>query len=263
MTMLLFCAAVAAAPVWQMDEKALDEYLARQSGGFAERLRAVVLDSVGTPYFNGPLGEGPGAKYDPDPLMDHTRVDCVTFCEQSIALAASGSYRAAHELLQQIRYRGGKIDFETRNHFMIADWVGNNRWCRDVTQSLGVETAPLTRTEDHADFFKRVNAPGLGADMKDTPRTIHYVPVDKARAAEAKLTGPALVLFVGKKPDWLFTLHTGLFLADATGRGTLFHASSKEGKVVAMGLAEYVESQRDRFLGFTAYALDTPASGRP
>lgn len=253
-----FCAAT---PLFQLSQEQLDAYLARQQGTFEERLADVAHRSVGTPYAASPLGEGPGGEYDKDPLMDLTRVDCVTFCEQTIAMAASDSYKEASDLLQKIRYRGGKVDFETRNHFMIADWMANNTWCRDVSGDLGVETKALTRTISRRDFFDRVKAPKLGHSIPDQEMTIHYVPAAQASAAVSHLKTPALIIFIGKKPEWLFELHTGLYLPDAQGQGRLYHASSAAKKVVEVAsLAEYVESQADRFLGFMAYRVGNPVA---
>lgn len=251
-----FCAAT---PLFQLSPQALDAYLKGQKGTFEERLADVAHRSVGTPYAESPLGEGPKGEYDKDPLMDTTRVDCVTFCEQTIAMAASKDYKSGHALLQSIRYRGGKVNFETRNHFMIADWMANNTWCRDVSGELGVETKALTRTISRRDFFKRVKAPRLGQEIPDEEKTIHYVPAAQASVAVAKLKTPALIVFIGKQPEWLFELHTGLYLPDAQGQGRLYHASSKAGKVVEVeSLGEYVESQSGRFLGFTAYQIGNP-----
>src|SRR4030095_15162729 len=42
---------------------------------------------LGVPYVNGPLGEGEVGGPDPEPRYDLTRADCVTFLEESLALA--------------------------------------------------------------------------------------------------------------------------------------------------------------------------------
>ncbi len=60
--------------------------LSRSGPRFEARLERVIRDSVGTPYFDGPLGEGPTGIFDRDPLVDFTRVDCVTSVEQWIDL---------------------------------------------------------------------------------------------------------------------------------------------------------------------------------
>lgn len=252
---LLLCSAT---PAFQFTQAELDSYLQKQSGPFQERLHQVAQDWLGTPYASGPLGEGPQGSFDKDPLMDHTKVDCVTFCEQTIAMAASKSYQDAFDRLQRIRYRNGEIGYEQRNHFMITDWIANNPWCKDISGTLGVKTAPLTRTISRRDFFQRVKAEGLGKDTPDRVQTIQYVPAADAGRAEPKLPKAALIVFIGKKPEWLFAVHTGLYLRGADGQGQLYHASSTAVKVVAAPFAHYVESQQDRFWGFTAYEIGEP-----
>ncbi len=64
-------------------------------------------------------------------------------------------------------------------------------------------------------------------------------------------------MFVGKV-DWLFSLHCGLYLRDQDGRGRLYHGSSKAGEVVEMDLADYMNQQAGRYIGFSAYRIDEP-----
>lgn len=225
---------------------------------FEARLDRVIRDSVGTPYFDGPLGEGPYGTHDKDPLVDFTREDCVTSVEQWIAAASAANFSELFENLQRIRYKDGRIDYESRNHFMITDWIANNTFCEPITESLGVATESVTRTISRKGFFERVKAPGLGLDTPDKVQTVHYIPSARAEEAEVKIQGPALVIFIGKKLDWLFALHCGFFLRDEQGKGRLFQASSKLGHVAEMDLSDYVREQGDRYLGFTVYAVNEP-----
>ena len=238
----------------------VDQYLATlhaEHADFDARLTAIAHDSIGTPYAGGPLGEGPQGKYDTDPLIDLGHVDCVTFIEQSIALAASTSYDDTVALLQHIRYKDGQIDFLHRNHFMVADWLINNPWCTDVSQELGVSTTALTRTISKKDFFPKVKAPELGQDLPDKPFTIHYIaPADVAKAVkQAPL--PAMVLLVGKL-DWLFILHTGLLVEDERGGAPAFIHASTSGAVAKTTLPEYLAGF-DRYLGVLIVHIGEPA----
>jgi D-alanyl-D-alanine carboxypeptidase/D-alanyl-D-alanine-endopeptidase (penicillin-binding protein 4) len=256
LSLLLCCAA----PLASEATPEIDAYLKsihEEIPEFAARLAAVARKGIGTPYHDGPLGEGPDGAYDRDPLIDLTRVDCVTYVEQTIALAACPSYEAAFAKLQEIRYQGGQVDFETRNHFMIADWIPNNPWVRDVTSSLGVELESATRTISKRAFFPLVKAPELGQDTADQSITIEYVPIARLAEAIPKLPSPALILLIGAKPDWLFVLHCGIFLREEDGTGRMYHASSKAGEVVAQDLEEYLKDST-RYLGIQVYAIDQP-----
>lgn len=243
------------------DPAQMDTYVRTLHAGtpeFVGRLERVIRDSVGTPYFDGPLGEGPYGTQDKDPLIDFTREDCVTSVEQWIATASAANYDELFQNLQRIRYKDGRVDFESRNHFMITDWIANNTFCEPVTDTLGVKTESVTRTISRKGFFERVKASGLGLSTPDQVHTLHYIPSALAEAAEAKIEEPALIVFIGKKLDWLFALHCGFFLRDEQGRGRLFQASSKLGYVAEMDLSDYVDEQGDRYLGFTVYAVRDP-----
>ena len=260
MRWILILACAASGPLGDFDPEQIDAELrkvAAEGRPFAKRLFDAAQDALGTPYQDGPLGEGPGGKYDTDPMVDFGKVDCVTYVEQTLALAMASSYDEMFANLQKIRYRGAKTDFENRNHFMISDWVANNAFNVDVTDELGVETDKVSRTISRTGFFERVNAPGLGLDTPDEEIALSVVPIAKTKQAEEELPSPSLIVFVGKA-DWLFSLHCGLYLRDEQGRGRLYHGSSKAGEVVEMDLADYMNQQAGRYIGFTAYRIDEP-----
>lgn len=257
MTHVLALGCLAIAQLIDPEPAAVDRYLAELQAvtpTVSDRVAQVARDALGTPYADGPLGEGPDGQYDTDPLIDLTRVDCVTYVEQTLALACGARYQDAFDRLQRIRYRDGEVDYEARNHFMVADWLEQNRFCRDVSRKLGVTTEALTRTISRKDFFQLVKAPEVGQESPDRDVTIHYVPSSEAAAAAKALPSPSLVVFIGNV-DWLFALHCGLFIRDENGVGKLYHASSKAGEVVAMDLAQYVADNGKRYRGFTAYEI--------
>lgn len=259
MAPILLTFILTAGQLFELPEDALNDYLTRlnlSESDFQARVGEIALQCIGTSYFDGPLGEGPTGKFDTDPLIDLKRVDCVTYVEQTLAMAMAKTFDKAVANLQQIRYRDGDVTFEKRNHFFISDWIGNNSFCEDVTTILDVPTATATRTIDKNDFFNRVNAPTLAGSYAQQKIELHYVPRKNAAQAEPRLPSPALIVFIGKV-DWLFALHCGLYIRDAAGAGRLYHASSKHQKVVAVQLDEYV-NQSDRYLGFTAYKINEP-----
>lgn len=250
--------------IYEQAPPEIDAYLTKlhaPDSTFQVRLEQVIADSLGTPYHDGPLGEGVGAPYDPDPLIDLSRVDCVTFVEQSVALASAPNLSAATEVLQGYRYKDGQVDFLHRNHFMLVDWAPNNPWCIETTADLGVETRKVTRTISKAGFFRRVKAPELGQAIPDRDVTVTYIPIDQAAALAKAIEKPSLVVFIGHV-DWLFALHCGIYLPDGTAGGKLVHASSKAGKVAAMDLAEYAASQSERYLGMAVYEIREPRGPR-
>lgn len=220
---------------------------------YAARVITVAKEMLGTTYSDGPLGEGPGAAYDSDPLIDLTRVDCVTYVEQVFALAASRTYAEAADYLQDIRYKRGEVDYGVRNHFFIADWVVNNGFVRDVTKDLGVACVDETRTIGRRKFFELTKAPEYLDTAVDHALTLSYAPSAAAASAEGALPDLALIVFIGK-PAWLFASHCGLYIRE-NGHGLLYHASSTKGEVVAVPFPDYVRGN-SKIVGFTAYAID-------
>src|SRR5215472_1184561 len=51
--------------------------------------------------------------------------DCVTYIETVVALARASNVDGFTESLRKIRYEGGRIQWERRNHYMTA-WLRNN-----------------------------------------------------------------------------------------------------------------------------------------
>ncbi len=246
---------LASPPLYTLSEADLSAFaaeLAAREPNFGVRLAAVAQASLGMPYSDGPLGEGPDGRYDHDPLIDFSKADCVTFVEQSIALAASSSYPEVFDTLQRIRYRDGVVDFGHRNHFMLADWIPHNRFCRDVSREACPNLSVEKRTIGRKKLFVLNHAPDLADAVQDEPMEAAYIPAGQVAAVEKKLPSPALICFIGKA-DWLFVVHCGLYIRGEDGQGHLIHASSKEGKVVQTGLAAFA-TQPGRYLGITAYA---------
>jgi hypothetical protein len=141
-------ALLAAAPVrWEaLDDAGRAQALAAlQPLAFEDRLLAASERFLGTPYGISPLGEGEG--FDPDPRLRWDRVDCVTFVEESLALALSRTPEEVLSWLDAIRYRAGHVAYASRNHLMEADWLPANReagFVRDVTDALGGPDAVQT-----------------------------------------------------------------------------------------------------------------------
>lgn len=118
-------------PLHQFSDADLEAFLSDLQAREPDVRRRVVevgRRTIGQPYRLGPLGEGGLEPYDPDPLYCLTASDCVTFVEQTWAMALSRDKAEFLDTLRRIRYRDGKIGMLTRNHFTEADWNVNNEW---------------------------------------------------------------------------------------------------------------------------------------
>lgn len=242
-------------PLFQMSQPEIDAWLPTLPGQLlTERMDAVSAQALDTPYFLGPLGEGPTALFDKKPLMDLARVDCVTFCEQTLALSLARNYDQAYEILQKIRYKGGEKTaerlMETRNHYFMADWVPNNNWLvSDVTASLpGHE--PLTRTISHKQLFASQNFKGISVREPDRTMTIQYVPDTKLSALDAHLKSGDIGVLIQNHPG-IFAAHTGMMFK-RDGKWIFRNATSiGPKKVVDTPWAELIASlqKSERLIG--------------
>jgi Protein of unknown function (DUF1460) len=142
---LLTSAVLALAPVrWEsLDEAGRAQALGElQALSLQERLLVSSERFLGTPYGFSPLGEGEGV--DPDPRLRFDSVDCLTFVEETMALALARRPEEVLPLLDSIRYRQGTPNYVSRKHLMEADWLPGNAeagYVRDVTLALGGKDA--------------------------------------------------------------------------------------------------------------------------
>ncbi len=221
--------------LYQMRPAEIDTLLQKTSAAepaFIRRLAIYSERAIGTPYRWFPLGEGAPGKYDRDPLIDFTRVDCLTFCEQTLAMALSQNSDKMFTTLQRLRYRDGDIDIRARNHFTIADWLPNNSWLvEDVTAAIGGELlTSMTKSIDRAAALRQKGVPQKELAAIPPPQTItvQYIPEANLPAIKASLQGGEIGCVVQSRPG-IIVAHLGFMLRDSTGRVFYRNASARPG----------------------------------
>ncbi len=204
---------------------------ASKARGFADRAGSF----LGSRYRRDPLGEGPDGDIDRDPRLDVEGFDCVTLIEHALAFEVAGGDAGEEEflpVLDKIRYRAGEVDFRTRNHFFVADWIPQNSWLvEDVTSSVGGDvTELLTRRMGRRSFFRSRQIEGIDG-LEDEDRSTWVIPASAVPAVVDRLEDGMIVVLIGRL-DWLFARHTGLLVAKSEGSGWLMrHASTSAGVV--------------------------------
>ena len=98
-----------------------------------------------SPYILDPLGEGEQGLFSKNPLYRFDGFDCTTFVETVLALARSENAEAFRTSMNQIRYKEGRISYETRNHFPSLDWIPNNTRAGVVKDITGVIAGENTK----------------------------------------------------------------------------------------------------------------------
>ena|SRR6185295_5702736 len=207
-------------------ERAL--FALKNESSFEDRITSASTAFLGRPYSQNPLGGGPQA-------TEHFQIsfvgfDCVTYVEIVIALARSNTLSAFMGELRRLRYRGGRVDWSRRNHYMI-DWLARNRSrgaVKDITR--GRDTVVKAR-----DLSIVTGLPAKSVKFRLFPK--RAFPRIKKRIR----TGD-LVLFVSTRRD-LDVFHVGIAVC-MNDRVLLRHAGRSAGKVIEQDLASFLKQHR-------------------
>lgn len=185
------------------------------------------------PYSVDPLGEGPSGRYDKDPLMDFSRVDCMSFIEQVIALSFSNDLRETLSWLLRIRYRNGKPSFRNRHYTMVKGWIEANvrlGILTDITRSVGgsqVRVASVNLADRkkwnrrHKRRFKM-----MGRFAPRGVAKVDYIPLENALSLGLKIPNTTLIHIISehnRATPYLVT-HVG-FMIHKNRAGFFRHAS--------------------------------------
>ena len=260
-------------PLQEMLAKDIDGFIREVNGRESDWNRRVSIYSErakGTPYALFCLGEGPTAKYDRDPLLDFSRADCMTFCEQILAMVTSADYQEMYANLLRLRYRHGEIGFTTRNHYTHADWLPNNSWLlADATPAIGgAYCAEMSKVIDRPAFFRKFDVPD--SELAGVPAarsmTIKYVPAAHLQAIKDNLRGGEIASIVQKAPG-IFSAHMGFIIRDRYDNILFRHASSRPEayQVVDEFFDEVVAQikQSDNRVGMAFMRLRPDSAGPP
>ena len=192
-----------------------------------ERLKALAILRLGTPYQFGCLGEESGRDKDPIFRLDVT--DCTAFVLTNVALVFSRDLEKAGEMMKYLNYRpDSEITYENRLHFTF-DRNAVSPYFQDITEQILKKDELITRKV----ILNRIKKDGkrlIDIDWeKDT--ILKYIPNEYI--TENFLSGlpqACGVAFI-KEENFaigLDVVHEG-FLFDERN---LIHASSAQEKVV-------------------------------
>jgi len=109
------------------------------SADLLTRLKAHSAYFLGKPYVLGPLGEGPEARFDQEPLYRLDVFDCFTYVTTVMALACSDNLAQFQQHFKQLAYKDGRVTFVDRNHFTSLDWNNNLAalgYLKDITPEI-------------------------------------------------------------------------------------------------------------------------------
>ena len=193
------------------------------------RIEVLSRQFLGLPYQINPLI---GAADTPEVFtVSLDAFDCVTYMETVLALSFASNAEEFREWLRKIRYEGGRIAWERRNHYMTG-WI---------------------RSNVRAGVLRPLALPGTDVIVKD--RTLNGVPglhpvrsrfACVPKRAIGKLmrrleTGDLIFFASTRKHHDVF--HCGIIVSDGD-RVLVRHASRSSEAVVEQDLSEFLKANR-------------------
>ena len=173
--------------------------------------------------------------------------DCVTYVETVLAFSQAATVDEFADLMRRIRYEGGRIQWNRRNHYMSV-WVRNNLRAGLVRKiSAPVPNVSKDRILDMV--------PGLPSFRM----RFDCIPKGRLPRVSKRLKTGDLIFFASTRPH-LDVFHCGILVCNAD-RLLLRHASRSQGGVVEQELSEFLK--KNRMAGvIVVRPVDLRASGR-
>ena len=233
---------------WTLSSEELDLYLPRfhkMHTDYHDRLIALNLWRVGTPYGIFCLGEEQGV--DPDPIIRFDTSDCTVHVLTTIALAESNSFQHAKDVMINIHYKQDQYGkstptYKSRWHF-TSDRLLNHPITVDITSKI---SSPNDLETINIELNKKEN----GSQFLDlgwtSVESIDYIPIEKlSDDMLANLPSICGAAFVKKDyfKNGIVIAHEGYVV---NGKD-LIHASSIEKKTVNVDLFSYLKKDEQSF----------------
>jgi cell wall-associated NlpC family hydrolase len=182
-----------------------------------------------------------GQSYEPNPLIGSASTaevfsasfegfDCVTYIETVLALALASNVDDFTDWLRKIRYEGGRVEWERRNHYMTR-WIRNNVRA-GIIRPVSMSAVPTLTMERILNVV-----PGLAPQRT----RVKCIPKRAASRLERYLQTGDLIFFASARKH-LDVFHAGIIVRGE--KVSLRHASRSKGAVVEQELSDFLEANR-------------------
>jgi N-acetylmuramoyl-L-alanine amidase-like len=209
-------------------EQLLSKSKSHRSAG--SRIEILSRHFVGHPYQINPLIGSAGTPEEFTVSLD--AFDCVTYIETILALSLAKNTEEFLEYLRKIRYEGGRVAWERRNHYM-TEWIRSN-----------VRAGALKRMSLPADIAQVVKERTLDDVPGLPPVRSRFACVP--RRAIGKLTRRLQtgdLIFFASTRKHLDVFHCGIVIREGN-RTLVRHASRSKGGVVEQDLNDFLKANR-------------------
>ena len=226
---------------WERKADVLHHLIAHEKL-ISRRLQGIAGSLLGSPHISAPCCGGP--KESEKLVFGFDAFDCVTFIENTLALARSRSKARFITELKKTRYRDGLVEWSSRLHY-FSDWLV----CNEERGAVEIRTRGSGAREIEAVISLIEGLPARRVRF-------HVVPKKKIHLALPRLSNGSVVAFASVRSKLDF-FHAGLaFSRSQHGRSReeiqLYHASKSAGKVIAEPLSDFLERNRMRGIAFAA-----------
>ena len=182
-----------------------------------------------------------GQSYEPNPLTGSASTaevftvsfegfDCVTYIETVVALALASNLDDFTKRLRKIRYEGGRVEWERRNHYMTL-WIRNN--VREgIIRPVSMSAVPSITIERVLNVVRGL--PPQRTRMKCVPKR------GLPRLERYLQTGD--LIFFASTRKHLDIFHAGIIVRDE--KVSMRHASRSKGAVVEQELSDFLDANR-------------------
>ncbi|MDQ1351684.1 MAG: hypothetical protein QG657_1989, partial [Acidobacteriota bacterium] len=209
---------------------------------FFDQVTGVVAGPVGI-IMEIPNGNGLSEMFDKNPRVDFEHLDCVTIIEKSLGLTIWNHRSNYIDILYKIRYKGGQVSNQTRNHFFIQDWIPSNSWLvEDITTNIGGEdvknlTKTIRRNTLHP--LEKMDIP-----IKDMRYHTYYIPLSAVKKILQHVIHPMIIVFFGNH-HWIFASHVVMIIPTLKVEKFLRHTSSYQKIVVDLPFLSYLTKAKN------------------
>jgi len=176
---------------------------------------------VGAPYVPGTLE----AEGEERLIVNLRTFDCVTFVENSLALARAaklgGGYDTFKRELLRIRYRDGRLNgYPSRLHY-FSEWIANNEAkgiVRNITRELGgiEDRERIDFMTSNADKYRQLADQSVLQQIRETEARVsklprYYIPEDRIASVANRIRNGDVIAATSVL-EGLDIVHTGLAL---------------------------------------------------
>jgi len=223
---------------------------------FSDRLKAINIWRIGTPYGIFKLGEE--IEPDLDPILRIDTSDCTVHVLTSLAFSTSSSWSETRERMVDIHYKPDINNlriptYKSRWHY-TSDRIKNNPYTIDITESI-------IQKENMDSVTIVLNKKSDGSEFLDLDWTfknkIYFIPTNQINESLlSKLPEVCGAAFVRKSyfKNGIVIAHEGVLIDNKD----LIHASSEKKKTVKENFIEYINNTgKPRFDGIMFYRFSS------